>query len=195
MGTAMRTGFLVCSVLVVLAGYSSAMFYFDGNLTYTVNFSINDSVTISGAQTKVYLVDGGSISGDVRIEYDGASFTMSGGSIGGNIAALSSSPVTITGGTIGQSILLDSSSAYGYDGDVYIYGSDFKINGEPVPYGSVRGINKYGTLTGTLLTGDSINNYYSHAGSNDLILMPFPEPASLLLLLSGAILLRRSAKA
>jgi hypothetical protein len=194
MGKAIKMGFGVIGALVLLAGSSKGMYYFDSNLTYTINFSINDSVTISGTQTKVYLVDGGSISGDVRIEYDGASFTMSGGSIGGNIAALSSRPVTITGGTIGKSILLDSSSAYGFDGDVYIYGSDFKIDGQPVSYGSVRSYSKSGILTGLLVNGDSINNYFNHAGSNDLILMPFPEPASLLFVLAGSIMLRRKAK-
>ena len=107
-----------------------------------------------------------------------------GGEIRDSLIALSSSPVTITGGTIGLSILLDSYGQEGKDGDVYIYGSDFQIDGEPAPYGAYH---VSGHLTGMLANGDWIDNDFACSGTNDLILMPIPEPATVLFVTFGGL--------
>lgn len=177
---------LLC--IVVLNSPAEGIIYIDDGGTHTISFAVNDSVYISNG-SQVTLIEGGSVSGDVRIEYNAGSFSMSGGSVGQWLIALSSNPVMITGGSIGEHIALDSSSSHGGQaGDVYIYGSDFKINGDPVPYGAYH-YNTYKTLTGILANGDPINCTVACAGANDIILIP--EPATLTLLVLGVVGLRR----
>ena len=151
----MKTTQLLLMALCVMfcLGRTEGTIYFNGG-THTIDYTINDYVEISGEQTCVTLVDGGWVK-DVRVEYDGASFSMTGGFIKEYLAALSFSPVFITGGTIGERLALDSSEFNGgEEGDVYIYGTGFIINGIPVDYGVYY---TSGHISGVLANGDLLN--------------------------------------
>jgi len=60
------------------------------------------------------------------------------------------------GGTVNRYLLASGSSV------LTIVGRDFKVNGQPVPYGDLTG--QTGTLTGTLASGDPINNVFYQGG-------------------------------
>jgi hypothetical protein len=169
----------LCAAFCV--GQAEGTIYFNDGGTHIIDYTINDYVYISGEHTSVTLTDGGWVK-DIRVEYDGASFSMNGGFIKEWLIALSSSPVFITGGTIGERIALDSSSySGGEDGDVYIYGTGFMINGIAVDYGAYH---DGGHIYGVLANGDTLDCEFWCAGANDVILIP--EPVSLILLALGA---------
>lgn len=163
----------------------------DYNAGYTeIDSAILDNIVISGMGTTVQLVDGGSVTGDIRVEQGHyASFFMTGGSIGGDLYALGALPMFIKGGTIAGNISVGSPSELG---DIYIHGNNFMIDGQPVAYGI--SIQQNGQLTGTLENGDAIDTTVSFSGSNGIVLVEVsqvPEPASLVLLTLGAFCLRR----
>ena len=111
---------------------------------------------------------------------------MLGGQIGGILTQASAGPVTIKGGTISGDITLNSTTG----GDVYIYGTNFTIDGNPVAPGTY---NQSGTYTATLLDGQLLNNNISVNGANNIVLVP--EPATLLLLAAGGLCIRKRKKA
>lgn len=182
----------ICSLvlcLTFLIPTAKATIHFDDGGTHTIDYAIDDYVEITNG-TNVSLINGGSVTEYIRVGYDGGTFTMSGGSVD-RLAALSSNPMFITGGIIGTRIALDSTSYGGADGelgDVYIYGENFKIDGQSVDFGTYH---FFGDLTGTLENGDPLNCSISCAGANDLILAPIPEPATLILFTLGGLTLRK----
>ena len=176
---------MLCAVLI--HGAAEGTVYFNDGDTHTIDYTINDYVNISGADTLVTLANGGWVK-RIHVELNGASFSMTGGYIEDTLGALSSSPVFITGGIIGNRIAMDSYGSEGADGDVYIYGSDFKINGQTTPYGVYH---ESGRISGTLANGDLLDCDFGCHGTNDLVLMPVPEPATLLLLGMGGLLMRK----
>ena len=59
------------------------------------------------------------------------------------------------------------------DGILTIVGSDFTINGTPVPYGEYDTMGQewvHGTLTGTLANGDLLDNEFYIYGDSKIIL-------------------------
>ena len=166
---------------------------FDGG-TYTIDYNIESYgwggyAAIYGDDTQVTMVDGGWVTGlDIG---PGASFTMSGGVIEGTLGALGSKPILIYGGTIGNRIALDSGFPSGEDGDVYIYGTNFMIDGIPAKNG-IYHVDGY--ISGILSNGDLLNCNITCAGANDYILAPAPEPATVGLLILGGLILRRKRK-
>ncbi len=72
------------------------------------------------------------------------------------------------------------------EGQVFIYGSDFQIDGVPVPYGPI--IVSTGLLDGTLENGHIRSNL--NILDNGMVTL-IPEPTSLTLLLIGTLLLPR----
>jgi len=196
--------------------------FLDGS-THNINYKINDDVWVDyqapGMQTTINWLNGAStcaavchLAGfeDSRINifggsigyalsaYDRSQVTMSGGSIsslvGGLVGAFDSSQVTISGGTLAFLLADDS-------GQVTIQGSDFAVDGKYFGYGKLTSTlggpcsdEPYGRhLTGILPTGDMLDSDFKIGHDARIVLVP--EPATLLLLgLGGLMLLRRPRK-
>ena len=204
---------MLAGLLFLLSGrWAEGTVYFSDGGTHIINYVINDTVQISGVGTHVYLVDGGWIERPNEYSYvsvtDYAQFTMTGGYIasgkanyglltenygtftitGGEIdgwlGVVSYNPSHVYGGILGEHISLDSPWPDGSDGDLYLYGTDFKINGVTAAYGEYYPDDEI-TLTGTLSNGDPIHCTINCVGGNQFILAPVPEPATLGMLIIG----------
>jgi hypothetical protein len=77
-----------------------------------------------------------------------------------------------------------------------IHGSDFAIDGTPFGFGEITSIlgsdcgdEPSRRLTGTLANGDIINSQFQIGNSASIVLVP--EPATLLLLGLGAVIMKR----
>ena len=156
------------------------------------NVSISDGEIggpVFGWDTAVFDISGGKLQSWFQT-FDNVEATISGGEISLFVEAWDDSRVTISGGVIGGRIAAIRDSL------ITLVGKDFAINGTPVAYGdfaSTYGIT--GVITGTLASGDVMNNSYSlvHPGADITFI---PEPATILLVLGGIIgtrLVRRHA--
>ena len=128
---------------------------------------------------------------DVR---NSSTVTISGGEVKIYLVAEETSKVRMYAGTVGWDLLA-------YDGsEIEIAGRDFKVDGVPVPYGPLSA--RTGTLTGTLVFGDPINNSFCQGGGDctgTIILAAHPEPIPTLpqwgLVMLGLLLLTAMALA
>jgi hypothetical protein len=116
-------------------------------------------------------------------------------SIGGDLYANNNSQITFSGGVLEGDLLVDS------HGTVTIYGSDFAVDGTPFGYielmsilGLRYGAEPYRRLTGTLLSGELLDNDFRIGGSAKIVLVPEPT-TPLLLGLGGFALMRRRRQA
>jgi len=137
-------------------------------------------------------ISGGTI-GNHLYARDKSQIDITGGLIGFSLYANNNSQVSISGGLISNELIADNSSV------LTIYGSDFAVDGLDFGYGELTSILGGGWndeparyLTGTLLSGDLLNNdfYIGHDASIVLI----PEPATLLLLGLGAVMVMLKRK-
>jgi len=120
--------------------------------------------------------------------------SVSGGTIGSHLLGYYQSVIDFSGGIIGGNIIAGYESSH--SSSIICIGSDFKVDGQPIGYTTLTGINGgfwvdelVRHLTGTLKNGDMIDNDFYIGGNSKIILTP--EPATLLLLGLGAIILRR----
>lgn len=198
-----------------LQGFEDSSINILGGSTYNLWAYNSSEVTMSGGSIGKRLwaydssqvtMSGGSIGGDlwaynssqVNISggsiswlypYESSQVTMSGGSVG-YLETYGSSQVTLSGGEIGGGLWLGDSAT------LTIHGLDFAIDGQPFGYGeltSIRG-GDYGSepyrhLTGMLASGDPLSNDFRIGQNAKIILVP--EPATLLLLGLGAMILRK----
>ena len=153
--------------------------------------SHDSNVTISAGTIRLLLayensnviISGGTISGlnPGLSAYDTSNVTISGGSIDGYLYAFSSSNVTLSGGTIGGDILIY--------GTLTVDGQDFLIDGRSFPYGGTfdsGGLaERRGSLSCTLANGDLMAKNFTIYKGGSLVLIP--EPATLTLLMLGAL--------
>jgi hypothetical protein len=87
------------------------------------------------------------------------------------LAVQDSSTVTMTGGTLlGDLRAADTST-------ITIVGRNFEVDGVPVPYGDLTA--EIGTLTGTLASGDPIDNTFWRGGTLTLVKSAEPPPGTL----------------
>ena len=118
---------------------------------------------------------------------------VNGGTINGSINTSDHSMVEVHGGTFTIASYLRT-----YGGIIYLYGSDFSIDGTQLHYGDslrdygvIGGPNfayLVGTVTGTLSDGSLLNNEFQ-IGGGDIIIIP--EPTTCTLLVASVFLLRR----
>jgi hypothetical protein len=118
---------------------------------------------------------------------------MSGGEVGGDLIADDSSTIEMRGGTLGGRLYASGSASV-----IEIRGSNFSVDGTPVPLGDLTAST--GVLTGTLESGDPINNTFFQGGGNYTgTIRLLPEPSGILQLLSGlttlGLLARRRSRA
>lgn len=179
-----------------LNAFDSSQVTMSGGTVYCFSAYDTSQVTISGGSNDYLFANGGShvtISGGLIsgfLEASASQVTMSGGSISGHLYATGTSQVTMSGGIIGEDLRLASNTA------LIIDGFNFAIDGTPVGYGDITSLlgGAYSNepsriLTGTLLNGDTINNQFFIGDAAQITLVP--EPATLLLLGLGAVMLRK----
>ncbi len=160
----------------------------------------NEGAALQLRDTSKLLLAGGRVVNGASIE-DNVFAKITGGSIDGYLVLWDYSEAEITGGTIGAGVLavlfFQQSSAHVHGGDfsgrielgthpnwldesceLFVHGTNFKINGSPVEYGTFtnsagQGYTDY-YLTGTLETGDTISNHIWVDDNSSLILIPGP---------------------
>jgi len=149
---------------------------------HTLSFGIQESIELLG-NAEFYIVDGGSTQGYVDVR-ENAKLTMLGGHIEGDLIAVAVENIIIKGGTIGGEIKLNPPTIA--QPNLYIYGSNFAIDGVPVGPGTYLQSGRY---TGTLENGDQLDLMIAQASGKGVVLVP--EPVTLGLLGLGGLMLRR----
>ena len=184
------------SIVTFSSGVIGNAFEVMGNSQTTItggsigaNFQSNDYAEASISNTSIgyemSIQDYSRISIDTTTVYDivntwhNSSLDIFGGDMLDNVVARNNSSIDITGGNLYGII-----DCYD-DAVITLYGSNFNF-----PYGTIT--NSTGILTGTLSNGDLIDNrFYVHDNASIVLV---PEPATLLLLGLGGILLRRAKR-
>ncbi|MBN2272397.1 MAG: PEP-CTERM sorting domain-containing protein [Sedimentisphaerales bacterium] len=165
---------------------------------HVIDYTVNDFVVVCNGTT-VNVLDGAILS-EMDI-YDTSKVDVSGGWMdfliscddslasvyGGSMLALvplGNSWINVFGCAAVDWLVVDE------NGVMKIHGSDFAVDGNPVGYIDLVGNGHTGQLTGTLLSGDTLNAYFEIYNNGTISLVP--EPATLLLLgIGGLGLLRR----
>jgi hypothetical protein len=177
------------------------------------HFELAEGGVISGIyahSSSIVTIDGGSVNGylftydNSHVEIrsglvnnwldadDYSTVVVDGGSIGGNLQVNNNGIIHVKGGTVGYRLVATG-------GTMYLYGSDFSVNGQMLKYGDnlrdyatlITSPNKelVGRITGTLQNGTALNNDFRILPrGGDIIIIP--EPVSLALLTLGGLLIR-----
>ncbi|MHC4757606.1 MAG: PEP-CTERM sorting domain-containing protein [Planctomycetota bacterium] len=156
-------------------GIGLSNFNMSGGTINMIEYPISGS-----AGSREITISGGEILGEIYL-MDGISANMTGGSISyANIHY--NCFLSISGGSFDGLDVLTST--------LTLIGNDFAIDGLSVPYGEYTGYYSDALITGTLASGETINNLFNLELST-LILTPIPEPATVGLLSLGALLIRK----
>jgi hypothetical protein len=179
-----------------LRSYHYSQLNVSGGEIYSLYSYHSSQVDIFGGLIETYLYSNGSSKmnisgGSIRFlsSFDSSQVDISGGSIYRPYSR-GSSQINIFGGSIGSRLWSSNEST------MQIFGYDFAVDGQPFGYGELTSIHRdlpnyepLRRLTGTLLSGEFINNDFQIGFNGRIILIP--EPATLLLLGLGAVMLRR----
>ena len=167
----------------------------DGTIESSVWVENNSELTISGgnfnhrfnALSSFLNISGGSFT--LPLGVDKSEVLILGGSLESSLYVGVNSHVSIYGGTVADEIRSGGNSK------IYIYGNTFKVDGQPVGYGSLETTS--GILTGNLQSGDLLDNYYSiwrdsiWSNAEIILVEAIPEPTTIALFAIGCLLLRR----
>jgi len=134
--------------------------------------------------SSIATISGGQIIKNIEA-YNRGDIAISGGSIRGNLNARDNSSVYISGGQINGSLNISSDSI------VIIEGMNFVLDGHSVLGTIINPLNEtnYGHLTGTYLNGSPLDIHLEMQPGTSITFVP--EPATLLLLGLGAVMLRK----
>ena len=169
--------------------------YGDSIVTVTNGLVKGYSSAVSNSTVNV---QGGDIN---NLQINGnATLSMSGGSLGA-FSNYGNSIVSIFGGSIEDYLRV------GDNGIIYLYGTDFEVNGQtlfygdhlsdfvPLTYLGETHYQKTGIITGTLADGTALNNTFQIMYWDGIIvpadIMIVPEPTMLLLIGLGGIIIRK----
>ena len=192
--------------------------YIDDGLNHLVNDNIYETDEVfldfyidNEPGTHLELADGGTI--NWLFPYKNSTAVVTGGLIRNNLEAFGNSTVNVYGGSIAGDLtsydssivevvggsIVDDLIAWN-NGTIYLYGTDFKVDGQNINYGD--NLRNYGTfygahsewlrgvVTGTLQDGSSVNNdFFVRVEHPNADIIVVPEPATLLLLGLGALIM------
>jgi hypothetical protein len=160
---------------------------------YALSARDNSSTTLSAggyigsvgvSQSANFILDGGTI-GSYFSTYDSADILLTAGDVGDELLTYGTSIIEWKGGTGSFFVGASDSSV------ITLWGSDFEVDGVPAPYGELEALT--GTLTGTLLSGDTIDFEFRQGGYDsgsyqwDGTIVVAPEPTTALLVGLGLV--------
>jgi len=166
----------------LMAGNNSTIEVLDGEIGYNLQAHDNSNVVIRGGTVGSYTHALGN--GVLRIY---------GGIFNGPVCSNDNGIVHVAGGTINDYL-------EAFDGTIYLYGSNFKVGDVNLKYGDnlrdygTVGSNPYwflGIITGTLQDNTPLNADFGIHTDTDGAIIIVPEPASIILLGLGALVLRK----
>jgi len=155
---------LIVSTLMILLtnGITIATVQWDDNIVHTLDSSNHisdsvwlDSITVNTPGTKVNMLEGGYVSGDLRA-LNNATINMSGGTIGADLRGYGNSVITISSGVIGNNLQaygeahINMSGGQVNDGAELFHDSTFNMTGGFIPE-----INPSGNVIVTMSGGST----------------------------------------
>jgi len=132
--------------------------------------------TINAADSSQLIFSGGTVSGGIDAG-NYARIIINGGVVGWRLRSFERAIIEVSGGSFQDEFQVNLDSTF------IIYGQDFAVDGQAVPYGEITSI--YGGwyffepvryLSGTLINGDSINRNFRIGQNAKIILAPEPPP-------------------
>jgi hypothetical protein len=141
---------------------SAAVTMSGGTVEEYLDVAVSSSLTLTGGTVGEVVALGSStvtISGGVLgnlLATESSIITMSGGRVEWSVLAFDSSTVRLSGGTVGWDLWAHDSSL------IEIVGGGFAVDDSPVPYGNLSATT--GRLTGTLASGDPVDNDFYQGG-------------------------------
>jgi hypothetical protein len=204
---------LACSASL----FSAYTDYNDGALHVFNGGSVGDRVrvdfqTYNYPGTELKLFSGSKIAAALET-YGYSSVEIDNGTIGWQLVALGSSNVRLYNANIGEGIWAQENSRIDiYGGQINNHiDNGFHAHNNAIitlygtfdaPYGALpKGSPAYenrsipsGHITGVLANGDTIDHYYFVFDNANIILAPIPEPATIVLLGLGGLLVRKLGK-
>lgn len=208
----------IVAVLFMCTPKSLGVIYFDDGKTHNVDYEISGEVdvydSLGGIPTVLNLLTGGAIRHGGLGVHDNSRATIDGGSIEFDLDTFGSSQVAFSQGLIGISLRANNNSQVTIfggeivwnlkakaDSRISLYGgsigniltaedtSIITVYGSNFNYGPGEIPDRTGTLTGILSNGDPINNDFYISTNASIVLVP--EPSTLLLVVLGAVLIRK----
>jgi len=146
-----------------LGTHGSSTFTFRGGQLFSLIAWDSSTVTMSdGRSSDLTACDSSTITmSEGWLDFllaTGFSTVMISGGLATGLGATDSSTVTMSGGTVGLNLSATGSST------ITIVGSNFAVDGSPVPFGDLAA--QTGTLTGRLALRDPINNVFQQGGGD-----------------------------